>query len=229
MKERTIAIGDIHGYNVALHALLEKICPTQRDTVITLGDYVDRGPASREVIETLIDLEGQTHLVSILGNHDEMMLSIWEGQHELFDDWLHYGGAATLASYGVATVEDVPEEHIRFLQRCCVFFETHNFMFLHANYNEATPLREQDTFTLRWQSLRARLPGPHFSGRRAIVGHTAQRNFEILDVGHLICIDTCCYGGGWLTALDVESGQVWQADAEGRTREYVLQSIKENR
>jgi len=226
MKERTIAIGDIHGYDAALRALLDKICPTQRDTIVTLGDYVDRGPGSREVVETLIDLEDQTHLVSILGNHDEMMLSIWQGQHELFDDWLRYGGTATLASYGVTTLEGVPEDHIRFLQRCCVFFETHDCMFLHANYHETTPLSEQDSFTLRWESLRLRLPGPHISGKRAIVGHTAQRNFEILDVGYLICIDTCCYGGGWLTALDVESGHIWQADAEGRTREHVLHSIR---
>lgn len=229
MKERTIAIGDIHGHDVALRALLDRICPTQHDTIITLGDYVDRGPGSREVLEILIDLENRTHLVSILGNHDEMLLSIWEGHDELFDDWLHYGGAATLASYGATQVEEIPQDHIRFLKRCCVFFETHDCMFLHANYDETAPLSEQDTFTLRWQSLRARLPGPHVSGKRAVLGHTAQRNFEILDLGYLICIDTCCYGGGWLTALDVRSGHIWQADAEGRTREDILHSIKNSR
>lgn len=227
MKGRTIAIGDIHGYDVALRAILEKICPTQRDTIVTLGDYVDRGPGSREVIENLIDLQNRTNLVTILGNHDEMMLSIWLGSHELFDDWLHYGGAATLASYGVATLDSVPQEHILFLQQCRVFFETDHHLFVHANYEETSPLTEQDTFTLRWESLRQRLPGPHVSGKRAIVGHTAQRNFEIFDVGYLLCIDTCCYGGGWLTALDVVSGHVWQADADGRTRECVLDSIKD--
>ncbi|MGQ9503738.1 MAG: metallophosphoesterase family protein [Thermogutta sp.] len=226
MKERTIAIGDIHGYDVALRAILEKICPTQRDTIITLGDYVDRGPGSREVIEGLIELQNHTHLVPILGNHDEMMLSIWEGSHEFFDDWLHYGGAATLASYNTATLENIPKEHILFLQQCRVFFETDHHLFVHANYEETSPLSEQDTFTLRWKSLRQRLPGPHISGKKAIVGHTAQRNFEIFDVGYLLCIDTCCYGGGWLTALDVVSGHVWQADADGRTREWVLESVK---
>jgi len=71
---------------------------------------------------------------------------------------------------------------------------------------------------LRWESLKLRQPGPHCSGKTAIVGHTAQRDGEILDLGYLKCIDTCCYGEGWLTALDVDSGQVWQADKEGRMR-----------
>jgi len=225
MSGLTIAIGDIHGYDVALRAVLDQIGPSGSDTVITLGDYVDRGPNSREVLEILIELQGQVHLVPILGNHDEMMLSIWQGDHHLFDDWLHYGGAATLESYGLTTLDGVPEHHIRFLQECRTYLETPTHIFLHANYIENRPLSEQDVFTLRWESLRQRLPGPHRSGKKAIVGHTAQRNFEILDLGYLVCIDTCCYGGGWLTALDVESGQVWQADAQGRTRRWVLDSF----
>ena len=57
-----------------------------------------------------------------------------------------------------------------------------------------------------------------FRGKTAIVGHTPQGTGEILDLGYLICIDTYCVGGGWLTALDVESGRVWQANREGRLR-----------
>lgn len=228
MSRLTVAIGDIHGYDVALCAVLDQIGPTRDDTIVTLGDYVDRGPNSRGVLEILIDLQDRVHLVPILGNHDEMMLSIWEGDRDLFDDWLHYGGAATLQSYDLTTLNGLPEHHIHFLQRCHAYFETPNYMFLHANYVEHRPLGEQDMFTLRWESLRQRLPGPHRSGKKAVVGHTAQRNFEILDLGYLICIDTCCYGGGWLTALDVQSGQVWQADAQGRTRKWVLESLKKD-
>ena len=71
---------------------------------------------------------------------------------------------------------------------------------------------------LRWQSIRDRQPGPHTSGKIAVVGHTAQHNGEILDLGHLVCIDTYIYGDGWLTALDVETKQAWQVDQEGRSR-----------
>ena len=55
-------------------------------------------------------------------------------------------------------------------------------------------------------------PSPHVSGKRAIVGHSSQKSGEILDLGHLVCIDTYCYGGGWLTALDVDTDEVWQVE-----------------
>jgi len=227
--QRTIAIGDVHGYDVALRAVLDQICPEPSDTIVMLGDYVDRGPGSREVIDLLIDLQSHVHLVPILGNHDEMMLSIWLGSHDLFDDWLHYGGSATLESYGVTKLEGIPLAHIDFLKHCYPFFESRDHIFLHANYDEDRPLNAQDVYTLRWESLRQRVPGPHVSGKRVIVGHTAQRNFELLNLGYLVCIDTCCYGGGWLTALDVQSGQIWQADAEGHVRTRNLALLSEGR
>ena len=71
---------------------------------------------------------------------------------------------------------------------------------------------------LRWHSLDDVVPSPHLSGKVAVVGHTANTNGEILDLGHLICIDTYCDGGGWLTALDLRSGQQWQASKEGIIR-----------
>jgi serine/threonine protein phosphatase 1 len=71
---------------------------------------------------------------------------------------------------------------------------------------------------LRWESLRATTPGPHESGKTVIVGHSSQKSGEILDLGHLACIDTFCYGGGWLTALDVKTGDVWQASRDGTMR-----------
>ena len=77
---------------------------------------------------------------------------------------------------------------------------------------------EQPTEVLRWESLRDGIPGPHVSGKRAIVGHSSQKSGEILDVGHLVCIDTYCYGGGWLTALDVDTDEVWQVNRQGELR-----------
>jgi hypothetical protein len=77
---------------------------------------------------------------------------------------------------------------------------------------------EQPVGMMRWESIRETTPGPHESGKIVIVGHTAQKSGEILDLGHVKCIDTYCYGGGWLTALDVHTEEVWQADREGNMR-----------
>lgn len=218
MPGRTIAIGDIHGYLVALRALLGEIAPRPNDTIVTLGDYVDRGPDSRGVIEELIRLRRDCRLVALLGNHDELFLEICGGGLDLLDPWMAFGGDATLASYGARLPEGVPSEHFEFLQGCVSFFESSRHFFIHASYIPGLPLAEQPGETLRWASLRDGVPGPHRCGKIAIVGHTAQRSGEILDVGHLKCIDTCCYGGGWLTALDVETGQIWQADKDARIR-----------
>jgi serine/threonine protein phosphatase 1 len=216
---RTIAIGDIHGCALALDAVLRAISPTPADLIVTLGDYVDRGPDSRGVLDRLIQLGRECTLVPILGNHDEMLLQAHRGSHLL--TWIGVGGLATLASYGTQVDPDpsiIPDEHIALLESCVAFYETETHIFLHASYLPHLPMAEQPSLALYWESLRDGIPDPHNSGKTVIAGHTSQRSGEILDLGHLICIDTCCYGGGWLTALEVTSRQVWQADREGRMR-----------
>ena len=102
---RTIAISDIHGCLAALDKLLELIDPQPQDTLVSIGDYVDRGPQSRGVLERLMALERQAQLVPLLGNHDEMMLAVCEGREDLAADWLVFGGEATLASFAAAATE----------------------------------------------------------------------------------------------------------------------------
>ncbi len=215
---RTIAIGDVHGCLAALNAVLAAAAPRPDDTLVFLGDYVDRGPDSRGTIERLLELERQFHLACLLGNHDEMMLNICDGRQELYVDWLLFGGSATLESYGTMQPDDVPPEHIAFLRSCRLYHETDGHFFVHANYRAELPLCNQPRETLLWESLREREPGPHCSGNVAIVGHTSQKTGEVLDLGYLKCIDTRCYGEGWLTALDVDSGQLWQANKQGEMR-----------
>jgi serine/threonine protein phosphatase 1 len=89
---------------------------------------------------------------------------------------------------------------------------------VHANYQYNLQLAEQPPYLLFWEHLHLNLPRRHEGGKRAIVGHTSQKGAEILDLGHVVCIDTFCHGGGWLTALDVDTGQVWQADRTGKLR-----------
>ena len=214
---RTIAIGDIHGCSIALEALIETIHPQPNDTIIPLGDYVDRGIDSKGVLDQLIELTDRCNLVPILGNHDQMMLHAGDGRSD-FQFWLNCGGDAALDSYGSSRKLDlIPLDHIRFLKSCRSYFETETHIFIHANYKPDVPVEQLDDHTIRWLSLREYVPPkPHCSGKVVIVGHTPQT--EILDLGYLICLDTGVWKGGWLTALDVASGKIWQVSDTGTLR-----------
>jgi len=110
----------------------------------------------------------------------------------------------------------VPKQHWAFLERLPLAFETERHFFLHANYYPNRPINEQDTQTALWLPLEGNdIPGRHYSGKTAILGHTPQNDGKILDLGHLVCIDTGCGHGGLLTALDVDSGRIWQVDEQG--------------
>ena len=213
---RTIAIGDIHGCSQALDALLRAIEPTAQDTIVALGDYVDRGPDSRGVVERLLALAKECRLAPLMGNHEIMLLDCIDRGH-VDPAWLTYGGKETLQSYG-GRLEDIPAEHLAFFRDLLPYFETESHFFVHANYQYDMPLAEQPPYLLYWEHLHLSLPPRHECGKSAIVGHTSQKWGEILDLGHVRCIDTFCHGGGWLTALDVESGEVWQADRTGHLR-----------
>ena len=216
MPPRTIAIGDIHGCSTAVAALLQAVDPQPDDTIITLGDYVDRGFDSKGVLDQLIALADRCNLAPLLGNHDQMMLHARDGKSD-FQFWLNCGGIAALDSYGSSGQMDlIPAAHFRFLQRCLSYFEADTHFFVHANYKPDLPLDKQDDHTLRWLSLRDFVPEPHISGKIAVLGHTPQT--DVLDLGHVICLDTGCCNGGWLTALDVVSGQRWQVDERGQRR-----------
>jgi serine/threonine protein phosphatase 1 len=215
MTARTIAIGDIHGCATALDTLLDVIAPENNDTVVTLGDYVDRGPDSNVVIERLIELGGRCRLIPLLGNHETLMLEALRDGDLNF--WLTCGGFDTVRSYG-GKLNDIPLRHINFLSKCPKYWETEDHFFVHANYRADLPLSAQPDHTLLWEHITFSMPGPHDSGKTAVVGHTPQRTHEILDLTYLKCIDTLCVGGGWLTALDVTTGQQWQANMEGELR-----------
>ena len=111
-----------------------------------------------------------------------------------------------------------PEPHLEFIRNCALLFESDRHFFTHGSYDSNVPLDLQNPRIMLWGKMRPDPPGPHCSGKVAIVGHTAQRDGKILDLGYLKCIDTCCYGEGFLTALDVNSGEVWQADKTGRLK-----------
>lgn len=209
---RLIAIGDIHGHAVALRRLVSEIQPKLADTIVVLGDCVNRGPDSRGVLECLIELQQQCHLVPILGNHDEMMLDSRNDPHAA-GRWLAQGGTATLLSYGErAELVHVPDEHWSFLAGFRPYHETNEFIFTHANYCWYTPMHQQPESLLRWLALDESPPCSHISGKTVILGHTPG---PVRDMGHYRCIDTGCGLGGVLTAMDVVPGECWQVTESG--------------
>ena len=171
----------------------------------------------------LLGLVDRCKLVSLRGDHEELFLADLEG-HGALGRWHRAGSEQTLRSYGVKSSGDIPLLHRSFLSGCADHYETDTHFFVHANYRADKPLSRQSGAMLRWKSLDNERPGPHFTGKVAVVGHTPQKSGEVLDLGHLVCIDTYCHGGGWLTALDVGSGRWWQANQQGEVREGRLAS-----
>jgi len=216
---RLIAIGDVHGCAHALDALIEAIRPAAADRLVFLGDLIDQGRDSRDVLERINALKSVCQVVLIQGNHEEMMLAARDSEKAL-RYWENCGGVSTLNSYRFgARIDEVPQAHWRLIADALPYFETEQFIFTHANYLPDAPMSEQPEHVLRWALLEPAESRPHQSGKRVIVGHTEQRNSEILDLGHVVCIDTACWRYGWLTAIELRTGQVWQASRWGILRD----------
>jgi serine/threonine protein phosphatase 1 len=223
---RQLAIGDIHGCFRAL-ITLEAFVPVRRDDVlITLGDYVDRGPDSCAVLDWLLHRHRQGSLIALRGNHEVMMLAARDDS-EACERWLLCGGVATLASYSpfedAGRFADIPDAHWDFLAgQTRPWFESARHFFVHANAYPDCPLDEQPDLMLYWETFNN--PPPHESGKIMVCGHTPQKGGLPRSLGHAVCIDTGAYGSGWLTCLDVQSGRYWQANQRGQTRRGWLET-----
>jgi serine/threonine protein phosphatase 1 len=201
---RTLAIGDIHGCSAALDTLLAAVRPTADDLIITLGDYVHRGPDTPGVLDRLIDLHRTHRVISLRGNHEEIFLEV-----------------------NRKIKSDVPAAHLHFIENVCRdWYESPTHLFVHGNADPTLPLDHQSIQVLRWEKLYGTLGvKSHKSGKVMVCGHTSQKSGEPLNLGFAVCIDTYCCGGGWLTCLDTASNRIWQADQRGRVREGPLPSV----
>ncbi|MEZ6139349.1 MAG: metallophosphoesterase family protein [Zavarzinella sp.] len=223
---RTLAIGDIHGCINALLTLEKFVGFQESDTIITLGDYVDRGPNSCAVIDWLIFTNQKRKLIPLRGNHDLMMLKA-STDRKWKHDWMAAGGEATLRSYSPfdhdpGSMVDIPETHWDFLENHLLpYYETDTHIFVHANLLPDLPMSEQPEYYLYWQDFDDN--SGHESGKIMVCGHNSQKSGRPKLNGNAVCIDTYVYGSGWLTCLDVGTGKVWQSNENGDTRVYILQ------
>lgn len=133
---RIFAIGDIHGCSKTFKSLLlEKIQIRKSDIIYCIGDYVDRGPDSKGVLDLIIQLrEEGYHIHTLRGNHEQMMLdSILD--KETLEHWLRNGGRETLKSFGIKSIKALPDKYLEFLKHTEFFIATDKYVFVHAGLN----------------------------------------------------------------------------------------------
>jgi serine/threonine protein phosphatase 1 len=217
MPDRLFAIGDIHGCSTALMALIGAIDPRPEDTIVVLGDMIDWGPDSRGCVQQIIDLSSRCRLVPLLGNHEEMLLRALQSDSAL-RSWLDLGGEQTLLSYPYDGVNIIDPAHVAFIRGCRDYHEADRFIFAHAAVDPDLPMDQQPSLKLRWDFPDLPSQRPHYSGKTVIVGHTPQTSGEVLDLGHVLCLDTDCSRGGWLSGLEVGTGKIIQVDRQGRPK-----------
>jgi len=225
---RGYAIGDVHGCLDLLDGLLlgieSEIAEQQprHTSIVFLGDLIDRGPSSAQVVERLRTYAPEgvtTHFV--MGNHEEVMLRVVAGEAELIGSWLRFGGAETLRSYGVdprelsrmagtdavAHLNDaIPPEHIEFLQSFADSISFGNYLFVHAGIRPGVDLSDQSQTDLRW-IREPFLQDSSDYGFVVVHGHTISNTVEI--GSNRIGIDTGAFCTGTLSALGIEGRKRW--------------------
>ena len=188
MKTRLIAIGDIHGELFKLNELLRQLNPQKEDTLVFLGDYIDRGKFSRQVVERLIELSEETNCIFLKGNHEQMMMKLLESSRETdIDFWMMNGGSETFDSYG--SYSEIFNLHEDFYENLKPYYLTDKYLFVHAGINPNKPLEEQTEDDLLW--IRDDfINRKHNLKQKVIFGHTAFYRPYVED--DKIGIDTGC-------------------------------------
>lgn len=163
------AISDIHGCHQTFRALLERINFSTADELYLLGDYIDRGPASKGVIDTIWELQASGHQVYCLrGNHEQMLLGELDLPH-----WSYAGEAATLQSFGATKNEEIPAAYIDWMKNLPFHLETEGYLFVHAGMNTQASDPYEDKEFMLWQRHWYEGIDRDWLGDRIIVhGHT---------------------------------------------------------
>lgn len=218
---RVYAVGDIHGCLAQLNALLDRIAQDRRSCrarvrYVFLGDFVDRGPDSRGVIERLLDIGTHEDASFIRGNHDQTLLDFLDDP-KLYREWRDYGGRETLASYGVppprfddekafvaardALRAALPPSHLAFLAGLPYAIEIGDYFFTHAGIRPGVALQRQQPYDLMWIRDEFLYSGSDH-GKIVVHGHTPVERPQARS--NRIAVDTGVYATGLLAAVVLE-------------------------
>lgn len=217
IQRRRFAVGDVHGCSRTLRALVEEVIQLgEDDTLYLLGDYIDRGPDSKGVLDYLIRLWRDYDIRPLLGNHEEMLLQAAAGDDKVRQTWFGNGGWDTMRQFGVNTPQDIPRSYIDFLAMLPRIMTTDDYAMAHAglDFSTADPIADTSPYHLLWERDCKADPAK-LNGRTLICGHTVTPLFAIRDslaTGH-ICLDNGCYdkghmGYGSLVALNLDTREV---------------------
>ena len=217
---RLYAIGDVHGCLDALtetHRAIEADLaarPVEDWRVIHLGDYVDRGPDSRGVVEFLVERASDPRMVFLRGNHDEMFSAAMTGDRKMAETWLNNGGVETLESYGLTLMDfldglragepmqgKVPQSHLAFLEGLSLSEMLGDYYFVHAGIDPTRPLSDQEPEAQLW--IREKFLSSDAEHHAVIVhGHTPVPRVDVRM--NRIGIDTGAVFGGRLSCIVLE-------------------------
>ena len=200
---RTYALSDIHGCLDKLVALVERcrVNGGHSAKFVFLGDYIDRGPDSRGVLEFVIDLQRRmpSQVVCLCGNHEDLALNAIDDASQI-DQWLvHNGGDKALRSYGATHPSEVPADHVAWLRALVTHHDDGRRFFVHAGINPARPLDRQNRHDLLWMR-EPFLSDPRDYGRFIVHGHTPIKGGQPDLRVNRVNVDTAAVLGGPLTA-----------------------------
>lgn len=212
---RSFIIGDIHGCAEELDRLLDHLAPCADDAIVFLGDYIDRGPASKEVVTRLLRLSREgPHCSFLKGNHEDMFLAFMGLPGRYGESFVYNGGEATLASYGIERfpareiARRLPEDHLTFLLELQLQQSLGQFLCVHAGVNPTRSLEAQDPEDLLW--IRGQfIQKPHPFDVTVVFGHTPSREV-LVDLPYKIGLDTGLVYGNKLSCLEVTDGRLFQ-------------------
>lgn len=208
------AIGDIHGQLSLLKKMLSTLPLIDSDTLIFLGDYIDRGEDSKGVIDYLLEYDYPCSVIFLRGNHEDLFLDAAAERYPKFQNtmmWLRNGGTTTVKSYDPDTedlwsnfdLHKIPVAHVVFFKSLLNYYETNDYIFVHAGCDPLMPLINQDPEKMRW--VRYSFINDNTSWpKRVIFGHTIQRNGPLI-MPNKIGIDTGAFSRDALTAVELPS------------------------
>jgi len=209
------AVGDIHGCAFELKQLIKKLPLDKNSTLVFLGDYIDRGPDSKEVIETILKLRQQYRVYTLMGNHEAMLLEfLADPSSAMAGFFVLNGGSATLASYVTEGSQyEIPQTHLDFYKNLHLLYESDEHFFVHAgipNIPIAQINPDEHFESLLWMR-QPFLSSTYVWGKTVVHGHTPRQQVTIS--ANRINMDTGCVYGGYLSAMEVYSRTLYQVAA----------------